>query len=168
MIKRIILLCTIIFSCTSYLNAQNTIKFEEGAESPNASIEDLEWIEGHWITEATVGTAEEIWAAPKAGAMMGMFRTERDGEISFYEFFILREVNESLLLQIKHFHRDLKGWEEKDETVDFPLVKLEEKTAWFDGLTMKMIDENHLTVYVRTVNREGKESELVFNYRKAL
>lgn len=99
---------------------------------------------------------------------MGMFRVERDGEIMFYEFFTIREVKRSLLLQIKHFHRDLIGWVEKDETVNFPLVKMDENTVWFDGLTMKMIDENHLTVYVRSENQEGAESELSFPYRRVI
>ena len=148
--------------------AQNTLRLEEDSESPMASIEELAWLEGHWQADALGGTAEEIWSAPRAGAMMGMFRAERNEEISFYEFFTVRETNGSLLLQIKHFHRDLVGWEGKDESVDFPLVKLQDRTVWFDGLTMKMMDNDHLTVYVRSENRDGSESELVFPYRRVL
>jgi hypothetical protein len=148
------------------LFAQNTMRLEKEVHPPEASVEELAWLEGHWLADALGGTAEEIWAAPKAGAMMGMFRAERDNEISFYEFFTIREVDGSVLLQIKHFQRDLVGWEEKDETVDFPLVKLEERTVWFDGLTMTMIDESHLHVYVRSENRDGSESELSFQYRR--
>lgn len=135
-------------------------------DGPDASIEDVTWLQGRWEANALGGTAEEHWSDPKAGAMMGMFRAEREGKISFYEFLVIREMEDSLVLQIKHFNRDLTGWEERDETVDFPLVRLENRTAWFDGLTMKLIDENRLTVYVRSVNQEGVESELVFRYRR--
>lgn len=166
MIKKTTISLTLLLFQVINLSAQNTLHLEDGMMSPSASVEDLSWLEGHWIADALGGTAEEYWASPKAGAMMGMFRSERGGEISFYEFIVIREVDESLLLQIKHFQRDMVGWEEKDETVDFPLVKLENRTAWFDGLTMKMADENHLTVYVRTVDTDGNEGELVFPYQR--
>lgn len=167
--KQILITAVMVFFYVVSGVAQNTMKLEEGEKNPKAAIEDLAWLEGHWTTEALGGTAEEIWSGPKAGAMMGMFRSEREGEISFYEFFAIREVDESLLLQIKHFQRDLVGWEEKDETVDFPLVKLDgnKRTVWFDGLTMRLIDENHLTVYLRSENRDGTESELVFPYTRS-
>lgn len=158
----------ILFCQFGALFAQNTMHLEVEIQPPEATIEELAWLEGHWLADALGGTAEEIWAAPKAGAMMGMFRAERDNEITFYEFFTIREVDGSLLLQIKHFHRDLIGWEEKNETVDFPLVKLGEQSVWFDGLTMTMVDENHLNVYVRSENRDGSESELSFHYRRVM
>lgn len=164
--KTITMAVVILLCQFGLLLAQNTIRLQEGVASPKAFVEELAWLEGHWLAEALGGTAEEIWAAPKAGAMMGMFRAERDGEISFYEFFTIREMDGSLLLQIKHFQRDMVGWEEKDETVDFPLVKLEDKTVWFDGLTMKMVDDNHLTVYVLSENQDGSESELSFPYQR--
>lgn len=160
------LLIILVLYFPSIILAQNTMELSEGSESPEATIGQLAWLEGHWEAEALGGTAEEIWAAPKAGAMMGMFRAEKAGEITFYELFTIREVDSSLLLQVKHFNRDLTGWEEKDKTVDFPLVKLNEKEVWFDGLTMKMTDNDHLTVFVRSTNREGSESELAFFYRR--
>lgn len=166
--KSMMVVMAILLSSFVNVIAQNTMHLDEGVQSPEASIEELAWLEGHWSADALGGTVEEIWAAPKAGAMMGMFRAERDGEISFYEFFTIREVDESLLLQIKHFQGDLIGWEEKDESVDFPLVKLEEKSVWFDGLTMQMSDENHLIVFVRSENRDGSVSELSFQYRRVL
>lgn len=166
--KNILLILTLVLCEFSLCTAQNTMKLGDSEKSPEASIEHLAWLVGHWVGDAMGGTAEEIWAGPKGGAMMGMFRAERAREISFYEFFTVQEVEGSLLLQIKHFQRDLVGWEEKDETVDFPLVKLEDRSVWLDGLTMHMEDENHLTVYVRSENRDGSESELKFVYRRLL
>ncbi len=144
--------------------AQNTLQFQEGSQSPPATIADVAWLEGHWRAEALGGTADEHWSAPAAGSMMGMFRLIVDDEIKFYEILTISEENGSLLLRIKHFHSNLKGWEEKDETVDFPLVRLEERTAWFSGLTMKMMDEHQLDVYVLSENRNGEKTELRFPY----
>ena len=39
-------------------------------------------------------------------------------------------------MQLKHFGSDFKGWEEKDETVDFKLVKIEKYAVYFDGMTL--------------------------------
>ena len=68
-------------------------------------------------------------------------------------------------MQLKHFHGDLKGWEKKDETVDFKLVKLEKDMVFFEGLTMERVNENQIRVYV-LVDAEGKSEEVLFEYRR--
>jgi hypothetical protein len=148
------------------LNAQNTLTLADGDSGPEARIHQVEWLEGHWKADALGGRAEEYWSAPAGSAMMGMFRLLRDDQTVFYEIFTITEESGSLLLRIKHFHPDLKGWEEKDDTVDFPLVKITEEGVWFDGLTMLKTDENHLMVYVRSQSRDGTVSELMFPYQR--
>ena len=54
--------------------------------------------------------------------MMGSFRMIENDTVNFYELMTITEQDESLILKLKHFSSDLKGWEEKDTTVDFPLV----------------------------------------------
>lgn len=56
--------------------------------------------------------------------MMGMYRLIRNAKPAFYELCTIVEENGSLVLRLKHFNPDLKGWEETDKTVDFPLVAL--------------------------------------------
>ena len=130
-----------------------------------ASISDVAWIKGHWKGEAFGGQAEEIWSGPAGGAMMGMFRLINGEEISFYELMVIREHNQSLILQLKHFHNDMKGWEEKNETVDFPLLKIEENKIWFDGLTFEKVDKNKMIVNV--VIDEDHSEGIDFNYSRS-
>lgn len=132
-------------------------------ESPAASIEDLSWIAGSWKGEAFGGETEEVWTAPTAGTMMGMFKLVSDSDISFYELMTISQEGPTLLLRIKHFNKDLTGWEEKDESVEFPLVTIKNNTIYFDGLTFKSISENQMNVYV---NIEGEEVEFVYMKEK--
>ncbi len=136
-----------------------------GAQSPAATLNDVRWIEGHWKGEAFGGITEEIWTAPLGGSMMCAFKLVVDGKVSFYEIVALSEENNSLILRLKHFHGNLKGWEEKDKTVDFPLVHLAENRAYFDGMTFERVNPNELNVYVM-IGKAGEEKEVLFNYKR--
>jgi hypothetical protein len=85
--------------------------------------------------------------------------------VKFYELAVIREHQESLLLQLKHFHGDLRGWESKDETVDFPLVRVGEDRVWFDGFTFVREDKDHMTIYVR-ISNQGSVQEMPFRYHR--
>jgi hypothetical protein len=153
------------FFSTLLLNAQNTLQLAEGQQSPEASLESVSWITGHWQGEAFGGIAEEIWSAPAGGSMMFVFRLINDEKVTFYEIGHIKQVKTTLLMQLKHFHGDLKGWEEKDDTIDFKLVKLEENAVYFDGLTMKKISDDKMHVFV-LIEEEGIKNEAVFEYQK--
>ena len=164
MIKQSILPILFIFTTLS-LHAQNTLSLIDGQSSPEASIEDVSWIAGHWKGEAFGGTTEEIWSPPMGDAMMCVFRLVKDDQANFYEIETITEENETLILRLKHFGANLKGWEEKDETVDFPLVKLEQYKAFFDGLTFERISEQEMNVYVVIQQKDGTQNEMKFPYR---
>ena len=147
------------------LSAQpETLSLDPELGSPQASIEDVAWLEGHWSGEALGGIAEEIWSPSAANTMMGMFRLIDGDSVGFYEIFIISEENGSLVLRLKHFNDDLTGWEEKDEMVTFPLVELGPEAAYFDGLTYRRTDGNQLEVFVRMESEEEGSSELGFHY----
>lgn len=145
-------------------HAQNTLSLTEGQVSPKASIKEVAWIAGHWQGEAFGGITEEIWSLPMGNAMMGVFRLVNDNKTSFYEIETITEENETLILRLKHFNQDLKGWEEKDVTVDFPLVKLEPHKAYFEGLTFEKISEGEINIYVVIADDDGSYNEMKFPY----
>ena len=154
---------------THGVNAQNSSLLPKPAKDNvdlvgNAvgSLEDIKWITGHWSGNAFGGEVDEIWSEAKGNAMMGMFRLVSEGTTSFYELMVIREVDNSLVLQLKHFHHNMKGWEEKDETVDFPLLKMEKNKVWFDGLTFEKISENQMIVNV--IIDEDKPEGMNFIY----
>ena len=101
-----------------------------------------------------------------AGAMMGMFRLVKEDKVVFYEFFHLAEDSGTLILRLKHFHPNLKGWEEKDATIDFPLVRLGNEELIFEGMTFKKSGPDSILVTVMIGSRTGPAREEKFQYRR--
>lgn len=142
-------------SSIEYLN-QNQI-------SPKASITDVSWIAGNWHGEVWGGVFEEIWSKPSAGSMMASFKFIQEDQVKFYELMTIAEDQGSLVLRLKHFDPQLKGWEEKDQSVDFKLVRLTKDAVYFEGYTYKIITPNELHVFVMIENKgEKKETKFVF------
>jgi len=148
------------------VSAQQTLSLKEGDSSPRANLLDVSWIEGHWKGEAFGGITEEIWSPPLGGSMMFVFKLVTDGKVQFYETGHIQEINETLLLQLKHFHGNLKGWEEKDVTVDFNLVKIEGDRVYFDDFTFEKINEDEINIYVVISDGNSEKKEVKFNYRR--
>lgn len=165
-----LLIAALSLGCISIASAQqsfeNTLKLAEDGVSPSATLDDVAWITGHWKGEAFGGITEEIWSPPQGESMMFVFRLLSEGKVVFYEVGGIRQVDDTLLMQLKHFNGDFKGWEEKDETVDFKLVKIEENKVYFDQLTFKKISDTEMNVYVVIAHEDGTQEETLFNYHK--
>ena len=146
---------------------EHTFKLSLGAKSPPATIADMAWFAGHWAGEALGGFSEEIWSPPKGGAMMGMYRLVRDKPV-FYELMTLVEENGSLTLRLKHFNADLTGWEEKDKTVNFPLVAKADGALHFEGMSFHPKGEAGVTIYLAIGQKDGAAKEEAFSYTRVL
>lgn len=144
---------------------ENTLQLEEGLTSPKATLEDVSWIQGRWKGEAFGGITEEIWSPPLGDSMMFSFKLVADDKVVFYELGGIREVDGTLIFQLKHFGNDFKGWEEKDETLDAKLVKIESDRAYFEGFTFEKKNENEINIYV-LIEEKGLTEEVMFNYIK--
>ena len=156
------ILASIFLLLSSMVSAGEFIKhLKKDQKSPIAQIEQVSWIAGTWKGEAFGGKTEEIWSAPSVGTMMASFRLIKDGKIAFYEFEVIREIGESLILQLKHFSGELKGWENKDEMVSFPLVEIGKGVVYFDGMTFKKMGADEMHVYV---DIDGTET--LFSYKR--
>ncbi len=129
-------------------------------------LENIAWIAGTWHGEAFGGITEEIWSEPSGGSMMASFKLINEGKVTFYEIEVIREIENSLILQLKHFGPDLKGWETKDETIDFPLIEITEDKVVFEGMTFEKVSDDAMTVYV-DIKESGETETVKFNYRKA-
>lgn len=139
------------------------------AQSPETlepKLENISWISGNWKGEALGGIAEENWSKPSGGSMMASFKLTKDNKVLFYEIEIIREIENTLILQLKHFNNDLKGWETKDETVDFPLKEITPTKVVFEGMTFEKVNKNEMNVYVDMHQKDGSIEVLKFNYKK--
>jgi len=161
------LIAIIIYS--GHLLAQekfpNTLSYSDSIGSPAADLSAISWIQGAWRGEAFGGLTEEIWSEPLGGSMMATFKVVVDNKVQFYEIETITEENESLILRLKHFHPDLKGWEKKEVTVDFKLVKVTKDKVYFDGYTFEKVSDNEMNVYV-IIGSGAEKTETKFNYHK--
>jgi len=98
---------------------------------------------------------------------MGSYRLiKNDTLIVFYEIVTITQDGQSLTLKLKHFNKDLTGWEEKNEVREFKLVKKEKNKLWFEGMTFELIDQNSFQVYLAIKKKNGEVIEELFPYRK--
>lgn len=160
--KLILLFLLTSFAC----KAQNTLSFEQVNSSPKAALSEVAWIKGHWKGEAFGGITEEIWSPPLGGSMMFVFKLVVENEVNFYEIGHIRQLDETLVFELKHFGGDLKGWEEKEEVQTFRLIKIDGNRAYFEGFTFEKVSDKEINIYALIHNSDGIEEEVTFNYKK--
>lgn len=144
----------------------NTVRPVAGAGAPKASLADVRWLSGAWKGKGMGGTTEEMWSEPAGGAMIGTFRLVNGDAVAFYQFLTLVEENGSLTLKLKHFNPDMVGWEEKDRSVSFRLVRLTKTAALFNGLTFKRVGDDRLEIYLAMRGTDGKLREESFQMQR--
>ena len=111
------------------------------APPPPARIDAGAWLEGTWVGTGLGGTSEEAWLAPVAGNMASVYRGMRNGRVTFFEIVTLVEAGQSLAIRLKHFGPDLRGWEPKEKTIDFNLLRTEPGALYLDGMTYRRTPE---------------------------
>lgn len=158
----LLLFLFITISC----KGQNTLSLQGGEISPKATLNEISWMEGHWKGEAFGGITEEIWSPPLGGSMMFSFKLVVDDEVNFYELGHIRQLEESLIFELKHFGGDLKGWEEKNEVQSFKLIKVNGNRLYFDGFTFEKVSDTEINIYGLIHQNDGTEEEVKFNYKK--
>lgn len=156
----------ILFLLISGSNFAQTEQETQLKDTLAPKLENIKWISGNWKGEAFGGQTEENWSEPSGGSMMATFKLINEGQVSFYEIEIIREVENSLILQLKHFDNDLKGWETKNETVDFPLIKITPTQVIFEGMSFEKVSDTEMNVYVDIKNEDGEVEIVKFNYKK--
>ena len=134
------------------------------ADENQVSIDAAAWLTGRWVGSGLGGTSEEIWSPAADGRMMGMFRQFSDGKTQFYEFEVLEESNQSLVMRIKHFSPNLEGWEEKSESRDFPLLRSSKGKLEFEGLTYELVGPDQLNVTVDIHQDDGSTIQGHFEF----
>ena len=159
------LLLVLSVKCFGLDQFKNTLQFDAAAGSPKADLSAVAWIAGYWRGEAMGGVAEEIWSHPHGGSMMAAFKLTVNGVVKFYELETIVEQDETLILRIKHFAADLHGWEARDESVDFRLVKVTADKVYFDGMTFEKVSDDEMNVYV-IIGDGDQQKETKFNYRR--
>ncbi len=149
----------IILACLampSQLAAQEVRSLGEGTSQP-ATLDEVAWLAGRWAGTGLGGQSHEAWLPPLHGQMAGVFHQSSDSELLFYEILQIVERDGSLVVRLKHFNRDLSGWEDNsaESAIEFPLVAIEGETAYFSGLTYQRVTETELHIHLR-LNSNGE------------
>ena len=101
-------------------------------------LSSLEWIVGKWLGENGQNTMGEDWHPIMGDAMAGWFRWKKENSIFLYEFMLFQQVENAVVLIIKHFDAKLVGWEEKESWVEY-----EAWSATQNKIMMRATDPNH-------------------------
>lgn len=124
-----------IFSAPFFVSGQEVLKLSDTIKQGKGNIAQLSWLAGYWTGNGLGGDCEELWMPANDSSMHGVFRFAEKGKLQFTEYMVIEEKEGSLRVKIKHYGGGVKPWEEKENWVEFPLVKIEGQTAWFSGLT---------------------------------
>jgi len=160
-----LILLLLPFNLLAQQKFENTLSFNKESGSPKATLADIAWIAGTWRGQAMGGAIEEIWSNPMAGSMMGSFKYSENNEVIFYEIEAITQEDSTLILRLKHFNANLKGWEEKNDVVEFRLVKIAKNKVYFDDLTFEKVSNQKMNIYVVIGKAEDRQEEKL-NYVK--
>lgn len=138
----------------------------DGDARPQATLEDVAWLVGSWEGEAFGERFEEVWNPASGGSMVGMFKLMNGDEVGFYELILLVEEEGSLSLKVKHFNPDFSAWEEKEDYVNFKLVKVEPAAVHFAGLSFYRRGDDAIEGYIAMRASDGTISEEKLVYRR--
>ena len=158
----------LLFAATAMAQSaktEHTLKLDDAEKRVPATLEDVEWMAGSWSGEAFGGTFEEVWNPASLGTMVGLFKFMGDEQVNFYELLLLAEEEGSLVLKVKHFNADFTAWEDKEDYVNFRLVRIEPDAAHFSGLSFFKVSDNEMLAYI-AFHDEHKVWEEKLVYRR--
>ena len=95
-----------------------------GAAAPAADVSRLGWLEGRWIGEKDGVSIEELWTAPRGGALLGLHSDVKAGRLVSWEFFRIADSGEGLV----YFASPRSA-----PPTPFKLVEIEERRAVFEN-----------------------------------
>lgn len=148
------------------LHAQEVLHLKKGEAPGKGSLSQMKWLEGYWTGTGFRGDCDEIWLPPVDNSMHGIFRYVKNDTLNFTEYIVIEQVEESLVIKLKHFSRDLSPWEEKNQWTEFKLVKIEGQTAYFSGLTYHVEKKRLIIKLALKSGEKSRIEEFVFTKKK--
>ncbi|AJA10697.1 hypothetical protein SKP52_19140 [Sphingopyxis fribergensis] len=95
------------------------------AASPAATVDDLGWLAGDWVSEADGRWTDEGWAAPRGGMMIGYSRSGRGDVLREFEFLRIAAGEDGGLAYLAQ--------PQGRAPVAFPLVRHDKASATFEN-----------------------------------
>ena len=142
-------------ACATEPRTEHTYQLSAGETRPAATLDDADWLIGSWTGTAFGQRFEQVWNPPSAGSMVGLFKLFGDDGVAFYEILLLSVDDGTLSLKVKHFSAYFTAWEDKEDYVNFQLVKKEDDALHFGGISFYKRDDDSIDGYI--VMRNGED-----------
>ena len=166
--KSIYLFCFCSLVIFKTLMAQDVLTLDEGIKQEKVAISQLNWLSGNWKGKGLGGDCEELWMPVNDNSMQGVFRFYENKKLQFTEYMhLIQEADSTLSIKLKHFNADLSPWEEKEKWITFKLIKVENQTAYFNGMTYQR-KKNKLVIKLNMRHNEKKWTEEFVFYKAKL
>ena len=135
------------------------LKGEDSTAS--AALSRFQWLTGTWRANQGDDVLEEIWSAPHANSMMGIFRWVKGGKTWMNELMTITATDGAVVFRLRHFSAAMVPWEDRDAAFEYPLLSEGPTKAVFEN---EKRDSPRRFVYERdhdslTIRLEGDSSE---------
>ena len=144
------------------------------ALKPAERLVKLDWMRGEWIRDQAGDKLEEIWSAPSGDSLIGMFRWAKGNRAWMFELMSITVEKGQVRFRLKHFDRNMIGWEEKDQALSYTLKSQGPREVIFENPKRNdprrfiyALDEQGRLVVRLESEREGTvgKTEFVFTKR---
>jgi hypothetical protein len=144
----------------------NVLAFSDSTHHPGVGLEAFDFLVGYWEGEGLGGHVEEFWTPASGGSMNGLFRLVHGDELALSEHMAVDTLDGRPIMRVKHFSSDFEAWEDKAESVAFPLIRAEPGAVYMGGLTIKADGTDALVYYLIMGSSDGSQHEEVLRYRR--
>jgi Domain of unknown function (DUF6265) len=118
-----------------------------------ASLSDLAFLHGEWVSDRNGFVIEENWTDDKADVVLGMSRGAQGEMVRFLRFAVAEQVGDDVFLRFKRYNADYSSWE-KDGPSVMRMVRADYQQVVFEA-TNAASDVQRITYHLRdneTVN----------------
>lgn len=96
-----------------------------------ATLEDLDFLDGHWLATPEGQRIEEVWLPSSGSTKAALFRWTQSDRTITIELVVVAAIEDRIELRFKHFDARFEPWE-KDEPNTYRLVSAGNNKAVFE------------------------------------
>jgi hypothetical protein len=128
------------------------------------TLNDVSFIEGHWLGTYNGGPIEASWTAPAGNNIMGYIRMIKDDKPALYEVFAFEQTEKGPVARVKHFKPGLIALEEKAVSDTYNFIEAKKNQALFekDDASVRIIYERRSKTQLVIQRGKMEDSKWVF------
>ena len=134
------------------------------AQAQKGTLNDLTFLEGHWLGTFNGGPIEAGWSAPAAENIIGYIRMMKDNKPTMYELFVFEQTDNGPVAMVKHFKPGMVGLEEKDKHDHYIFQSAKKNEALFEkeDASVRIIYERRTPTQLVIRRGSKKDTEWTF------